>query len=128
MKYTGQLNITAVRGTFTIDTELIGKMDPYLNIRIGENEFRTVTAKEQGKTPVWNQTFTCFINGEQHMEIEAWDDDGGNDDYLGKDTISLAQVFQQRQVNGNFPVYNKKHHEVGKMNIVLVFNPAGAPY
>ena len=80
MIYIGKLVITVVNGTFRHDKDIIGKMDPYVIIKIGHNEFRTVTATNQGKTPVWNQSFTCYINGENAMEITALDDDGGNDD------------------------------------------------
>ena len=123
MIYAGQLNINVIRANFVDDKDAFGKMDPYIAIKIGQNEFRTKIANGAGKTPSWNETFTCFINGEQNLELSAFDDDHGKDELIGKDTISLAQVFQQRNVTMDFPVYDKKHEHEGTVTLNLAFNP-----
>ena len=123
MIYSGQLNINVVSAVFKKDHDTFGNMDPYVTLTIGQNEFRTDIKKGAGKTPAWNQNFTCFINGEQSMDIAAFDDDAGKDDLIGKDTISLAQVFQQKNVFQNYPLYNKKHEQEGTVTIGLAFQP-----
>lgn len=52
----GLLNITIVDAKLTRDTEMFGKMDPYLDFSInGVHLHKTAVKDEAGKTPVWNE-------------------------------------------------------------------------
>jgi len=41
----------------------IGKMDPYLNISVGNYKFKTKTHWYGGKHPKWNDSFNFNYNG-----------------------------------------------------------------
>lgn len=51
------MNLTAVGAKLTKDTEMFGKMDPYLIIDIKGKKQQTKVHDNGGKLPVWNQTF-----------------------------------------------------------------------
>ncbi len=40
------------------DVEWFGRQDPFCNVSIGSQKFKTRTATDGGKTPVWNERFT----------------------------------------------------------------------
>lgn len=37
------------------DTEMVGKMDPYVVFYVGDNSCKTEVHKDGGKAPVWKQ-------------------------------------------------------------------------
>jgi Ca2+-dependent lipid-binding protein len=49
----GLLDVRIEKATLTRDTELVGKMDPYVEIKLGSRKVRTSVKEEAGKTPVW---------------------------------------------------------------------------
>lgn len=48
------------------DVQWFGRQDPYCNVIIGNQEFKSKTANAGGKTPVWNETFRCDACTQQH--------------------------------------------------------------
>lgn len=58
----GPLKITIKGANLTRDTEMVGKMDPYLELTIGGNQVhKTKTLDGAGKTPEWNEEFTFEV-------------------------------------------------------------------
>ena len=63
---------------------LMPSQDPYCKLKIGNQEFRSKTATDGGKSPVWDQTFRCgdghshglasmgLMHGLQCMGLLAW--------------------------------------------------------
>jgi hypothetical protein len=43
-----------MKGKLYRDTEMFGKMDPFVSIEFNKNTYRTTTLDEAGKTPIWN--------------------------------------------------------------------------
>ena len=58
---TGKLALTVIEAILTRDTEIIGKMDPYVKIKTGQQVFKTTVKDETGKTPVFNETFELNV-------------------------------------------------------------------
>lgn len=120
----GALQINVQRGEFEKDADLIGKMDPYVTLACGESEFATRVAENQGKTPVWNEVHTFYINDEKSLQIKAYDKDLKSSKLLGEDIISLEQVRQQKSVLLVCPVYEpKKRQQTGKIFLQMQFTP-----
>ena len=42
-----------VEAVLTRNTEVVGKMDPYVKMKCCENEWRSTILNEGGKNPVW---------------------------------------------------------------------------
>ena len=53
----GTLELTVEFASELKDVQWFGRQDPYCKIKIGNQELRTKTAKDGGKTPVWNEMF-----------------------------------------------------------------------
>ena len=104
----GTLTIKPTCAKLTYDTEIFGQMDPYVKVRVGNQEYKTKTANDMGKNPTWNDTFTFKINGEQTLDFYLYDKDVGKDDYIGEGKINLSTLYQRRQISDWFPVQRKK--------------------
>jgi Ca2+-dependent lipid-binding protein len=50
----GTLLLKVMKGKLYRDTEMFGKMDPFVSIEFNKNTYRTTTLNEAGKTPIWN--------------------------------------------------------------------------
>ncbi len=46
------------------------RQDPYCILRVGGQQFRTRTAVDGGKNPVWNETFTFNCINENTVDFE----------------------------------------------------------
>ena len=57
------LTIRPIEGNFAKDKDLIGKMDPFCEILIGEKMERTKTHDGGGKTPNWNDKLEFELDG-----------------------------------------------------------------
>lgn len=78
----------------------MGKSDPYVNIIIGSQEFRTPTIYNT-INPKWN--FICeapvFLSA-QSVELEVMDEDqGSKDDFLGKASLSLETMLTENIID-----------------------------
>ena len=51
----GTLLLSVVEAKLTRNTEMFGKMDPFVKIQIGGVTYTTKVMDNAGKTPVWNQ-------------------------------------------------------------------------
>lgn len=51
----GTLLVTFLSASLQRDTELIGQMDPFVEVRIGDIVQRTSTHSNGGKTPLWQE-------------------------------------------------------------------------
>ena len=99
----GVLTIFIANASFKYDKDLIGKMDPYILLKVGEQIQRSSTKKDAGKTPTFNETFIFNVNPGDELEIEAWDNDmGRSDDKIGSITIPINNVISQKIIKGPF--------------------------
>ncbi len=69
------------------------RQDPYAIIRVGGQEYRTRTAVDGGKNPVWNETFNFNCINENTAEVVILDEDlASRDDTIGTAIVSLARA------------------------------------
>ena len=57
----GKLAIKAIEAKLLIDTELFGKMDPFLEVEWMGSKFKTPVHQDGGKLPVWNHKFPDIL-------------------------------------------------------------------
>ena len=57
----GVLRIKVVKGILTKNTEIIGKMDPFVKLSYRGVKYTTFPHKEGGRNPQWNQIFEIPI-------------------------------------------------------------------
>lgn len=89
------LMIRPVAAQLTHRTDFIlFKMDPFVEIAIGANRYKTTVHKNGGKRPQWNETFTHELYGnEGDMSVIVWDQDRKKVDLVGETKINLGQVL-----------------------------------
>ena len=75
------------------DTEMVGKMDPYIKFFLAGQEIKeTAKLDGAGKEPVWNETIEIQVKDlGAEVKFSCWDDDGrwSADDLIGEATESL---------------------------------------
>lgn len=65
----GTLLVRPQAAKFLKNHELIGKMDPYAVIFLGEQKFQTQVAKAGGLEPIWHDILQLPINGQQEIKL-----------------------------------------------------------
>ena len=72
-------------------------MDPQCEFRVGNMVYKSTIAKDQGKTPQWNDTLTHVVQGtekELHLIVNEVDSVGPSD-VIGECKINLGEVIQR---------------------------------
>ena len=57
----GRLAIEICEAELTRDTEMVGKMDPYVKFVHHKKTHKTRVKDEAGKHPRWNQNFEVYV-------------------------------------------------------------------
>lgn len=121
----GKLIIKPMSAKLTYDTEVFGKMDPFAVIKCGTQTFKTKTANDMGKTPVWHDVFEVQIQGQDSLQVTLFDKDiGSQDDFICDGTITLTSVFQTGVAEQWFPLF-RKGKSAGQIQVRLEFQPFG---
>lgn len=91
----GKVYVRAIEAKLERDTDLIGKMDCFAAIKIGDNLQKTSVCKNSGKFPKWNNPrFEFERKSEYQATVQVWDEDITSNDLVGEATFSLFEVFQ----------------------------------
>ena len=86
------VNIKIAEAALTRDTEWVGKMDPYIILKISGNQVhKTATKDDAGKEPVWNEEVQTIEvkNLGNSVEFIVFDEDNFSSDEIGANTVTL---------------------------------------
>ncbi|XP_011077215.1 elicitor-responsive protein 1 [Sesamum indicum] len=151
---TGIMEVTVVGAKGLKNTELFGKMDPYVVIQYKNQEQKTTTGRRQtsksfmqcclclrgqGGRPVWNEKYKFSVeykagDEEQHkLLLKLMDRDHfTDDDYLGQATIYVKELFEQGVENGKAELRTQKYRVVstdktyhGEIQVAVTFTTNG---
>uniref|UniRef100_UPI00398F4EE9 extended synaptotagmin-1 n=1 Tax=Pristiophorus japonicus TaxID=55135 RepID=UPI00398F4EE9 len=94
-----------------------GKSDPYAIIRVGTQAFMSKTISEN-VNPKWNEMYEVIVHEVpgQLLEIEMFDKDPDQDDFLGRIQLDLGEVMKNKIVDEWFTL---KDVERGKVRLKL---------
>uniref|UniRef100_A0A674EUT8 Extended synaptotagmin 2 n=1 Tax=Salmo trutta TaxID=8032 RepID=A0A674EUT8_SALTR len=95
-----------------------GKSDPYGVLHIDNQLFRSKVIKKT-INPKWNEVFEAMVyenSGPQNLEIELFDEDTDQDDFLGKLLIDVAELQKEQKVDELFVL---EEVETGKLHLKL---------
>ena len=82
---TGNLRFNVVEAKLTRDTEVFGKMDPFVELVTPLQKVRTRTIDGAGKTPKWNTVFDITVKDPEHqITISVFDEDSTTNDEVSK--------------------------------------------
>ena len=102
----GPLHVKIVGATLTRDTEVVGKMDPYLELTIGGVQVhKTATLDGAGKTPEWNEECDYEVRDlSAEVTFKVSDEDWGADDVVGAGTCTLADLCVEPGTDVSLPI------------------------
>ena len=93
MATNGKLELLILEAKLDRDTEVFGKMDPYVVINNRMEKFRTKTQDGAGKNPYWNEVVTLDVKyiGDD-MQIWVKDEEVCTDELIGEATVKLSAL------------------------------------
>jgi hypothetical protein len=123
MKSKGKLKVSIIKANFKKDFDIIGRMDPYVTLRLGCQQFKTDTAYGMGKHPTWSNLFEFTIHDEERIEMFVYDKDMIYDDFVASGVIPIHSVFASLKEQKWVPVDSKGSHG-GEILVGLEFIPS----
>ncbi len=103
----------------TKKADTFGKGDPYLIIKVGTNEYKTATHKNN-QAPVFTESYSVKIDQIYNFHVKVMDEDVGGDDFLGETTVSLQDVIVKGKSTEVAKLYDAGK-EVGSITFELEF-------
>jgi len=108
-------NATGLKG------QLFDTLDPYVIMALGTQRMRSNVAKDKGKSPKFEQTFTFIYNNEPTMKVQVMDKDtSSSDDILGVGELSLTAVQATGKFSGHIPLTTMKGKPGGSVGCTVV--------
>uniref|UniRef100_A0A670YIA7 Extended synaptotagmin 1 n=1 Tax=Pseudonaja textilis TaxID=8673 RepID=A0A670YIA7_PSETE len=82
-----------------------GKSDPYAVVRVGTQVF-TSKVIDENLNPKWNEMYEFIVHEVpgQELEVELFDKDPDQDDFLGRMKLDFGEVFRARVLEEWFPL------------------------
>ncbi|XP_061147662.1 extended synaptotagmin-1 [Syngnathus typhle] len=94
-----------------------GKSDPYAKITVGDATFKSNVVKEN-LNPIWNEMYQVVMKPQsgQDVNVELYDKDMDKDDFLGRFTISVADIVGSQYTD---QWYTLKDVKSGRVRLIL---------
>jgi len=135
MQVSGTLDILVVEGRNLRDVEKFGKQDPYVVCRLSNGEQRrTRTINAGGKHPRWLQKLTFNVHSmhgpSAMLYIEAYDEEVGRDELIGRGEVPLSSVLTGAQVVGvevPYGIRSNYGRYSGDIVMSISFYPSSGP-
>ncbi|KAG6670105.1 16 kDa phloem protein 1-like [Carya illinoinensis] len=114
----GTLEVLLVNAKGFGDSDLFGRMDPYVLIQYKSQERKSSVARGQGASPVWNEKLTFRVEypgvGDQYkLILKIMDDDTfSTDDFIGQATIYVEDLLAVGVENGTAELHPRKYSVV----------------
>jgi len=122
--YKGTFVFKPLEGKFLKDKDPIGRMDPYVKIKIGWHSGKSSVARSEGTHPTWNDVIPLEKkHHEEFAKLKIKDKDRLTlNDKIGVAKIPLAEIAAKGHVQQWFPVY-KKDEITGEILLDITFQP-----
>ena len=118
----GTLIIKPLRGILLRDTDIFGKMDPYLVMNYEGHNFKTDICKRSGKFPIWQNEFRFRFYKSAFLIMKCYDKDYiGSDDIVGEGSYSICNISKGRTLHRVRLSYDEKL--AGDIFLEIEFTP-----
>ena len=92
----GKLHVKPFTAKLTHDTKLVGKMSPYVKVRLGSKVSKSSTRHNSGKFPSWGDELIFYRQRELIIDVECWNSDRmSRDDLIGETSIPLQATLDK---------------------------------
>jgi len=121
----GLLTLTPVEGKLTRDTEVMGKMSPYITIVFKKHKLKSKIHDYGGKKPVWGDEFVLDVESPtDEMVLRVWDQDLTSSDAVGFTKVKMSSLMINCGVEDWFTImYDNK--PAGEVKLKSHFEPEG---
>ncbi|KAG0463285.1 hypothetical protein HPP92_019354 [Vanilla planifolia] len=132
----GILEVTLLDGKGLKDTDLFGKVDPYVVLQYRNQERKSSVARGQGSNPKWNESFKFLVQypgtaGIPHkLILKVMDHDTfSKDDFLGEACIHVEDLILLGLEKGIGELHPSRFNVVcnqnysGEIRVALTFTP-----
>ncbi|KAF4675271.1 Serine/threonine-protein phosphatase 2B catalytic subunit alpha [Perkinsus olseni] len=103
------------------DTEMFGKMDPYVKVRLGRGKkYKTDVKKDVGRNPTFYESVEFKYDDEPEISFEVWDKDTfSSDDFVGSARVSMASIAKHGHWEGDLVLYRDGANKAGTLNVAI---------
>jgi hypothetical protein len=120
--FIGVMHVKVLKADLTRDTEVFGKMDPYVVLQLGAEQKKQTSVKgNAGKNPVWDETYGFdLMNLFDPLHVWVWDEEVGDADPIGEGVCEfkpMAKAPQTYEV-----VLAHKGEAAGKLFLEISFS------
>lgn len=121
----GILTVRPKEGKLVRDTEVFGKMSPYLTISFKGKKFKSKVHDNGGKKPVWTDEFVLEVTDvTEELVLRCWDQDMTTSDAVGFVKIKMSSLMINCGVEDWFTImYDNK--PAGEILLSTTFEPLG---
>lgn len=121
----GTLVFKPLEAKLTHDTEFFGKMDPYVQVMVGDKKEHGAVCEDGSKHPKWNDSISVQRAHEPVCYIEVKDKDMmSKDDIIAVGQIDLNQLPHGEVVAKWWPLFYKQK-PAGEILIEVIFTSDG---
>jgi len=119
----GEFIFRPLEGKFINDKDPVGKMDPYVKIKLGWHSGKSAVAKSEGTNPTWTDSIALpRKHNETFAKIKVKDKDRATlNDALGDTKVNLDEVIQRGRVTRWFPI-TKKDKPTGEILLDITYS------
>ncbi|KAJ1389422.1 C2 domain [Sesbania bispinosa] len=132
----GFMEVQLLKAKGLHNTDIFGRMDPYVLIQYKSQEQRSSVAKGQGRNPIWNEKFMFRVehpgSGNKYkLILKIMDKDTlSRDDFVGQAIIYVEDLLAQGVENGGAKLQPLKYRVVrenqsycGEITVGITFTP-----
>lgn len=84
------MKIRIIQASYSEDKDAVGKMDPFVVVKFGDNNYKTKVCEGGGKTPVWKEQFNIGTGDNDRIFLESWEEDANSSEFLGVSIVDIA--------------------------------------
>ena len=122
---TGTLRFSVAQAELIRDTEMMGKMDPFVEVRVAGQEYKSEVCKNGGKKPEWSDSFEIRVMNleSDQIEITINDQDMFSVDHVGSVTYQVSSFCVSTEEHNNWYYIGYKGEIAGRIRIVSQWTP-----
>merc|ERR1739838_967799 len=123
----GVLEITVQKASELVNEDMIGKSDPYVKIKFGDQEFKSRKVRNTLE-PEWNFSANLIVTSSDEnsdIVIEVFDDDFGKENFIGSYKFSIKHAIKETHKGAVW--YNLVGCKSGKIFFSTIYSPDDEP-
>jgi len=127
----GKLMLTVHRAENLREVQLIGKQDPYVEVRFGEYAYKTKVHEKAGAFPIWNQDFLFTVDHPQNEQLSflVYDKEPLIDNKIARIDLTVGRLLLKKDCEQQLQlVFWENYHKIGgELYVTANFTGTGAP-